>query len=42
MVTLAMATALIFLPTVTNIASGTFFGPQGGSAGGNASGTIIT
>ena len=39
MVTLAMATALIFLPTITNIASGTFFGSKGSTAG--PSGVIL-
>ena len=40
MMLLAMGTALIFLPTITDIASATYFGKTGGDAAG-PTGTII-
>ena len=40
MMLLAMGTALIFLPTITDIASGTFFGTTGGTSSGPTGTTI--
>jgi len=40
MMLLAMGTALIFIPTITEIASATFFGSSGGSSAGTT-GVII-
>lgn len=40
MMILAMGSALIFIPTITEIASGTFFGSSGGQSAGPG-GTII-
>ena len=40
MMLLAMGTALIFIPTITDIASATFFGSNGGQSAGPG-GTII-
>ena len=40
MMLLAMGTALIFIPTITDIASATFFGSEGGSSAG-PSGVVV-